>query len=151
MSQAAVLPALFALTWAVVWSLLLPMEALVRALGRRAPRVLDHPLLSRLIQRHADRFGTLRVYAPSLTILLAGIAATLFIGEDFVELAVQLHAGNPAVLSLDHRAFALSATLRSPAATLFFTAFTLAGSPVGLGVICYLLLPDATMPWGGSR
>jgi tungstate transport system permease protein len=22
--------------------------------------------------------------------------------------------------------------------------------PVGLGVICYLLLPDATMPWGGS-
>lgn len=46
-----------------------------------------------------------------------------------------MHAGNPAVLHIDQRAFALASSLRSPSATAFFTAFTLAGTPVGLGVI----------------
>ncbi|HWW61199.1 MAG TPA: phosphatase PAP2 family protein [Thermoanaerobaculia bacterium] len=125
----------FALTWAVVWSLLLPMGAFVRAIRTRVPGVLARPAASRLIQRHGARFESLRVYAPSLAILLAGIAATLFIGENFVELAVRMRANSPAVLNIDQRAFSLASGLRSSSSTLFFTAFTIAGSPVGLGVI----------------
>lgn len=79
--------------------------------------------------------GALRVYAPSLAILLAGIGATLFIGEDFVELAIKMHAGNPAVLRIDQRAFALASSVRTPSATAFFTAFTLLGTPLGLGIV----------------
>jgi undecaprenyl-diphosphatase len=88
----------------------------------------------RVFQHHGGRLEWLRVYATPLTILLLGIGATLFIGEDFVELAVKMHAGSPAVLQIDQRTFDFTSTLRSHTATLFFTAFTMVGSPVGLGV-----------------
>lgn len=71
----ALLP-LFALTWAIAWSLLLPLDALLRAFRRRIPWFLAQPVSRRILQRHGARLGPLRVYAPSLAILLAGIAAT---------------------------------------------------------------------------
>lgn len=121
----------FAVAWAVAWSLLLPLHALVHALHNRASAFLERP-------SHRFNRRRLGVYAPSLAILLAGIAATLFIGEDFVELAVKMHAGNPAVLRADQRAFAVASSVRSQSATAFFTALTLAGTPVGLGIIAFV-------------
>ena len=130
MSEALLPPVLFALTWAVAWIFLLPLDALLRVFRRRIPWVLAQPVL----QHHGGRLEWLRVYATPLTILLLGIGATLFIGEDFVELAVRMHAGSPAVLDIDQRASAFTSSLRSGTATVFFTAFTVVGSPVGLGV-----------------
>lgn len=139
MSGALLLPLLFALTWAMLWLSLLPMATLFTVLKgmvrRHAPRLLTRPTVIRALERHPVRASLLRAYAPALGILLIGVAATLFIGEDFVELGVKMHEGNPTVLDLDRRALSWASGVRSTSATVFFTAFTRLGTPIGLAVV----------------
>jgi undecaprenyl-diphosphatase len=79
--------------------------------------------------------GAAHAYLPTMTILAFGIAATLMIGEDFVELAVLLRHQSPVMLDFDRMVYRWAASMRSDPATLFFVTFTRIGSPVGMAVI----------------
>ncbi len=124
----------FALTWAVLWLVLLPAQEIWRAVKRVAPR-LTHPRISRVWARGRKRMGTLHAYLPTMAILGFGIAATLAIGEEFVELAVLLRQNSPLVLDVDQMVYRWAASMRSDPATLFFVTFTHIGGPAGLAVI----------------
>jgi membrane-associated phospholipid phosphatase len=126
---------LFALAWAVLFLVLLVLPDVWKALRRFAPRVLKRPYLMRAWERGSARMGTLRAYLPTIAILVIGIAATLFIGEDFVELAVQLRQQSPAMLDIDHSVYRWAASMRSDASTTFFLFFTRVGGPIGLAVL----------------
>jgi undecaprenyl-diphosphatase len=124
----------FALIWAVLWLLLLPVPEIWGGLKRIAPR-LTHPRLARAWERGRAYMGTMHAYLPTMTILALGIVATLMIGENFVELAVLLRQESPLVLDLDRMVYRWAASMRSDSATLFFVAFTHIGGPIGLAVI----------------
>jgi membrane-associated phospholipid phosphatase len=124
----------FALTWAVLWLVLLPMPEIWGGLKRLAPR-LTHPRIARAWERGRARMGTMHAYLPTMTILALGIVATLMIGENFVELAVLLRQESPLVLDVDQMVYRWAASMRSDPATLFFLVFTHLGGPVGLSVI----------------
>jgi membrane-associated phospholipid phosphatase len=130
---------LFALVWAVSWLVLLPLRdvwgALRRLAQRVAPRLMAWPRFGRVWERGRARIGSARAYLPIIAILILGIGATLVIGEDFVELAVLLRQNSPAVLGVDQTVYTWAASMRSDSATRFFVAFTLLGTPVGMGVI----------------
>ena len=124
----------FALTWAVLWLVLLPVPDIWSGLKRIAPR-LTHPRIARAWERGRARMGTMHAYLPTMTILALGIVATLMIGENFVELAVLLRQESPLVLDVDRAVYRWAASMRSDPATLFFLAFTHIGGPTGLAVI----------------
>jgi undecaprenyl-diphosphatase len=125
----------FALTWAVLWLVLLPVPDVWRGLKRLAPRLLARPRIMHVWTRGRARMGTAKAYLPTMTILALGIAITLMIGEDFVELAVLLRHQSPVMLDVDQMVYRWAASMRSDPATLFFVTFTRIGSPVGMAVI----------------
>lgn len=129
----------FALTWAVLWLVLLPVPEIWRGLKRLAPRLLARPLarprIMRVWERGRARMGVMHAYLPTMTILAIGIVATLMIGEDFVELAVLLRHESPLMLDIDRMVYRSAASMRSDPATLFFLTFTHIGGPAGLAVI----------------
>jgi membrane-associated phospholipid phosphatase len=125
----------FALTWAVLLLVLLPMPEIWRGLKRLAPRLLARPRIARAWERGRARMGTMHAYLPTITILAIGIAATLMIGEDFVELAVLLRHQSPVMLGVDQTVYRWAASMRSDPATLFFLTFTHIGGPASLAVI----------------
>lgn len=126
---------LFALTWAVLWLVLLPMSDLWRHLRSSAPRLIARLRLTGLWERGRKRMGTMQAYLPTMAILALGIIATLLIGEDFVELAVLLRQQSPTMLDFDQRVYRWAASMRSDPATLFFLAFTHLGGPYGLAIV----------------
>jgi membrane-associated phospholipid phosphatase len=126
---------LFALTWAVLFLVLLPMRDAFLAARRAAPRLLSRPRLANAWERSRARMGAFHAYLPTMAILAFGIAATLIIGEDFVELAVQLRRESPTMLGLDQSVYRWAASMRSDAATTFFLSFTYVGGPVGVAVL----------------
>ena len=125
----------FALTWAVLLLVLLPMPEIWRGLKRLAPRLLARPRIARAWERGRARMGTMHAYLPTMTILAIGIATTLMIGEDFVELAVLLRQQSPLMLDVDQMVYRWAASMRSDPATLFFLTFTHIGGPASLAVI----------------
>jgi membrane-associated phospholipid phosphatase len=125
----------FALTWAVLWLVLVPVPEIWRGLKRQAPRLLARPRIMRVWERGRARMGVMHAYLPTMTILAIGIVATLMIGEDFVELAVLLRHQSPLMLDIDHMVVRWAASMRSDPATLFFLIFTYIGSPASLAVI----------------
>jgi undecaprenyl-diphosphatase len=125
----------FALTWAVLWLVLLPVPEIWARLKRLAPRLLARPRIMRVWERGRRRMGVLHAYLPTMTILAFGIVATLMIGEDFVELAVLLRHESPLMLDLDRMVYRWAASMRSDPATLFFLTFTHIGGPASLAVI----------------
>jgi membrane-associated phospholipid phosphatase len=125
----------FALTWAVLLLVLLPMPDAWRGLKHLAPRLLARPRLARAWARGRARMGTMHAYLPTMAILAVGTVATLMIGEDFVELAVLLRHQSPVMLDFDRMVYRWAASMRSHPATLFFVTFTRIGSPVGMAVI----------------
>jgi membrane-associated phospholipid phosphatase len=127
----------FALTWAVLWLVLLPMPEAWGGLKRLAPRVLARPRLARAWARGRARMGTMHAYLPTIAILVFGIAATLMIGEDFVELAVLLRQQSPLVLDADRTVYRWAASMRSDPSTLFFLTFTHIGGPTSLAVVVF--------------
>lgn len=124
----------FALTWAVLWLVLLPMPEIWRGVKRIAPR-LARPRITRAWVRGRARMGAMHAYLPTMAILAFGLIATLMIGEDFVELAVLLRSQSPLVLDVDQTVYRWASSMRSDPATLFFLTFTRIGSPTGLAVI----------------
>jgi membrane-associated phospholipid phosphatase len=129
------LPHLFyAMTWALLWLVLLPIPRLWTGVKRIAPR-LTHPRIAQAWARRRERMGAMRAYLPTMAILAFGIVATLMIGEDFVELAVLLRQESPLMLDIDRMVNRWAASMRSDPATMFFLAFTHGGGPIGLAVL----------------
>jgi membrane-associated phospholipid phosphatase len=126
---------LFALTWAVLFLVLLIVPDAWRALRHAAPRLMRRPHFARIWERGRTRMGAMQAYLPTFAILAVGILATLWIGEDFVELAVLLRQQSPKMLGIDQSVYRWAATMRSDGATTFFLIFTYLGSPSGLGVL----------------
>jgi membrane-associated phospholipid phosphatase len=126
---------LFALVWAVLWLVLLPMPDLRHLARRLAPRLMVRLRLTRAWERGRKRMGVMRAYLPTLFVLAIGIGVTLFVGEDFVELAVLLRRENPMMLGIDQSVYRWAASMRSDPATVFFLIFTHAGGPIGIAVL----------------
>lgn len=130
---------LFVLTWAVLWLACAPLPTLWKALlamvRRYAPRLLARPRIADAWERGRARMGPWRAYLPTIAILAFGIAATLVVGEDFVELAVSMRQQNPEVLDIDRMVYRWAASMRSTQATWFFVTFTHIGGPIGLAIL----------------
>jgi len=126
---------LFALTWAVLWLVLLPLPDLWRRGKLLAPRLMARLRLAGAWKRGRSRMGPLQAYLPTIAILVLGIVATSMIGEDFVELAVLLRQESPVVLDVDQSVYRWAASMRSDPATMFFVTFTHLGGPIGLAVL----------------
>ncbi|MFL6247757.1 MAG: phosphatase PAP2 family protein [Thermoanaerobaculia bacterium] len=126
---------LFALVWAVLWLVLLPMPDLGRRVKQWTPRLMARLRLARVWERGRARMGTVHAYLPTIAILALGIAVTLMIGEDFVELAVLLRQNSPAMLDVDQSVYRWAASMRSAPATRFFVTFTYIGGPTGLMIL----------------
>ena len=69
--------------------------------------------------------------------ILLGIGAFVAVmaGDEFLDLAELVHDQSPLLQDIDRKAHLWAASERSPGATTFFTFFTIAGTPVGLGII----------------
>ena len=130
---------LFLLAWAVLFFVLELMPVVWHALRRAAPRLMAQPRLARMWERGRARMGTFRAYLPTIALLAAGIAVTLIIGEDFVELAVLMRQESPLVLDVDQSIYRWAASMRSAPATRFFLAFTHLGGPTGLAILATIV------------
>lgn len=126
---------LFALVWAVLWLVLLPMPELGRRAKLLAPRLMTRLRLTGLWHRGRTRMGPMQAYLPTMAILAIGIAITLMVGEDFVELAVLLRQESPLMLDVDQSVYRWAASMRSQPATTFFVTFTHLGGPIGLAIL----------------
>jgi len=126
---------LFALVWAVLWLVLLPIPELWRRAKLLAPRLMARLRLAHVWERGRARMGMLRAYLPTIAILALGIVVTLMVGEDFVELAVLLRQQSPVMLDIDQMVYRWAASMRSQPATLFFLTFTHLGGPIGLAIL----------------
>jgi membrane-associated phospholipid phosphatase len=95
------------------------------------------PLLERLLAHVAHRAAAFRYrdYLPVAVVLAVGIAATVAAGDAFVDIAERVHAGSAALTDIDGEVHAWARTTYTSGATTFFTAMTLIGNPVGLGLI----------------
>ena len=128
---------LFVLAWAILFFALLLMPVVWHALRRAAPRLMAQPRLARMWERGRARMGTFHAYLPTMALLAAGIAITLMLGEDFVELAVLMRQESPLVLDVDQSIYRWAASMRSNPATRFFLGFTHLGGPWGLAILSF--------------
>lgn len=126
---------LFAIVWAVLWLVIVPMPELWRRGKLLTPRLMARLRLLHLWERGRTRMGPLQAYLPTIVILAIGIVITLMIGEDFIELAVLLRQESPLMLDFDQSVYRWAASMRSNPATMFFVAFTHLGGPIGLAVL----------------
>lgn len=80
-----------------------------------------------------------RDYLPVLVVLAAGIAATAFAGDAFMDIAESLQEESPVLHEIDAQTHAWARFTRSSGSTLFFTTLTLIGTPVGLGALVLIV------------
>lgn len=113
------------------------------------------PLLERLLGRAAHWTTKFRYrdYLPVVLILAAGIGAALAAGDAFLDLAELVQSQSPELHRIDGETHRWARTAYSGGSTLFFTAMTLIGTPVGLGlliaIVLTLLLVRKRWRWAG--
>lgn len=78
-------------------------------------------------------------YLPVALLLIAGVAGTAFAADQFLDLAELVQSESRELQVIDSRVHGWARDQRSNGATLFFTAFTQLGSPVGLGIIVLIV------------
>lgn len=137
--------ALFLASFALVWAayhLVLPAtwSGARRALAALSRALLRRQRFASWYERRAPRLRSLHPYRPLAAIGAAGFVAAALVGAVFLELAELVQARSEALERFDYAAWAVAREMRTPAATRFFTAWTLIGTPVGLAV---LVLPVA--------
>lgn len=95
------------------------------------------PVLERVLARTAHWTAKFRYrdYLPVFVVLAAGIAATSFAGDAFLDLAESLQEESPELREIDARTHEWARFTRSGGSTVFFTTLTLVGTPVGLGIL----------------
>ena len=70
-----------------------------------------------------------RDYLPVLILIGAGIAATSFAGDAFVDIAERVRADSPKLREIDTRMHTWARYTHTPGATRFFTTMTIIGTP----------------------
>lgn len=95
------------------------------------------PAMGRVLKRTAHWTAKFRYrdYLPVIVVLAAGVAATSFAGDAFLDIAERLHADSPRLHEIDTSTHEWARFTRTNGATAFFTALTLIGTPAGLGVL----------------
>ena len=95
------------------------------------------PTLERVLARTAHWTAKFRYrdYLPVVVVLAAGIGATAFAGDAFVDLAESLQEESPVLHEIDARTHEWARFTRTGGSTAFFTTLTLVGTPVGLGIL----------------
>ena len=113
--------AVFAATLLAIW-------VVVYAIG---------PVTARLLKRTAHWTANFRYgdYLPVLVVLGAGIAATAFAGDAFMDIAESLQEESPLLHEIDAETHEWARFTRTGGSTAFFTTLTLIGTPVGLGIL----------------
>jgi len=108
---------LFALLWALLFATL--------------------PLLERLLKRAAHFTTRYRYhdYLPVLIVLAVGVGAALVAGDAFLDLAELVHDESPELHRVDSETHEWARTAYTDGSTRFFTAMTLIGTPVGMGIV----------------
>ena len=92
-----------------------------------------------------------RDYLPVLILVGAGIAATSFAVDAFVDIAERVHADSPKLREIDTRVHEWARYGRTPGATRFFTTMTIIGTPGPLAgilaIIAVILLVKKRWRW----
>lgn len=113
------------------------------------------PAMELLLKRAAHWTAAFRYhdYVPVLIVLVAGIGIALVAGDAFLDLAEGVREESPRLRVFDEEIHSWSRTTHSGGATLFFTALTILGTPVGLGILVLIGAGAATLRghplWGG--
>ncbi|MHB0970608.1 MAG: phosphatase PAP2 family protein [Thermoanaerobaculia bacterium] len=131
-----VFAALFLGFWLVLEHLLPSALSGGQHLMRPAIRwILRIPIFERIRASARGRFASLELYLPVFAVGAAGLIASLFLGDAFFDLAEALHENSPALQEADEIAHEWAVYFHTRSATGFFTALTILGTPVGLGVL----------------
>ncbi|HEX8152870.1 MAG TPA: phosphatase PAP2 family protein [Thermoanaerobaculia bacterium] len=95
------------------------------------------PLLQRVLTATANRTARFRYrdYVPVGILLVAGLGGTVFLADEFLDLAELVHESSPRLREIDSGAHEWARTYRSPGATAFFTTWTVIGTPWFLAII----------------
>jgi membrane-associated phospholipid phosphatase len=98
------------------------------------------PMLQRLLRRTAHWTASFRYrdYLPVFVVLAIGLGATAVAGDAFLDLAESMREGSPELQRVDEEMHAWASSARGAGATPFFTALTILGTPVGLGILIVL-------------
>jgi undecaprenyl-diphosphatase len=132
--------ALFLASFAIAWAAYHLVLPATWSGARRTLSVLARALLHRQpfaswYERRAPRLRTLHPYRPLAAVAAGGFVAAALVGTAFLELAEMVQERSEALERFDYGAWAVARELRTPGATAFFTAWTLIGTPVGLGIL----------------
>lgn len=99
------------------------------------------PALERVLARAAHWTAKFRYrdYLPVFVVLGVGLAATALAGDAFLDLVEQLQEESPALHAIDAQAHEWARFTRTTGSTAFFTTLTIIGTPVGLGLIVFIV------------
>ncbi|HEX7833361.1 MAG TPA: phosphatase PAP2 family protein [Thermoanaerobaculia bacterium] len=95
------------------------------------------PLLERLLARTAHFTSKFRYrdYLPVFVVLGIGVAGAMSAGDAFIDIAERVHENSPRLIEIDRTVHEWARYTHTDGSTLFFTAMTLIGTPVGLGIL----------------
>lgn len=99
------------------------------------------PLLERLLKRTASWTARFRYrdYLPVAIVLVIGVVATSMAGDAFLDLAESVHDESPELRRIDSEVHQWARTAYTSGSTRFFTALTIIGTPVGLGILVVVI------------
>jgi undecaprenyl-diphosphatase len=119
-----------------------------KAVSRLARALLRRQRFATWYERGAVRLRPLHPYRALLLTLAVGFLVAGVLGAGFAWLAELVQERSAGVQMLDHQVWASARLLRTPAATRFFTAWTLIGTVPGLTCI---ILPVIVVLWMRDR
>jgi membrane-associated phospholipid phosphatase len=125
--------ATFLLLWAVVFATLPAIRHIGRLLARAIARSAR---VTRIVSTAHERSKN---YLPVAAILIAGTLFTAWAGDAFLDLAEKVHGKNAALQKIDGSIHDWAVSERTSGATMFFTAMTMIGSPIGLAILLSII------------
>jgi membrane-associated phospholipid phosphatase len=95
------------------------------------------PAVERLLGAAAHRTAAFRYrdYVPVVVILSLGVVAAMVAGDGFLDLAEEVQASSAELHAIDSEVHTWARSARTAGSTAFFTAMTVIGTPVGLGIL----------------
>ena len=105
------------------------------------------PGLEKLLARAAHWTAKFRYrdYLPVFIVLAAGVVATAFAGDAFMDIAERVQAESPNLQLIDARTYEWARFTRTAGSTAFFTTLTIIGTPVGLAIL--VAIASALLAW----
>ena len=99
------------------------------------------PTIEHVLARTAHWTAKVRYrdYLPVVVVLAAGIGATAFAGDAFLDIAERVQRQSPALQEIDAITHEWARFTRTDGSTFFFTTLTIIGTPAGLGAIVLIV------------